>query len=316
MTNAIAVDIGGTKVACGIVVLDEGERPQVISVEKVPTEAARGGEHVLSVVMGAVSRALDRAVDPVCGIGVSSAGVIDPVSGDVTFANDLMPGWGGTHLGSELEHVFGLPCRVMGDVHAHALGEARHGSGRGLPSCLVVAVGTGIGGAFVERGTIMLGAHDVAGHVGHVSCLEAAGVPCSCGAVGHLEPVAAGPGIAAAYARLGGEASVTDGAEIDRRAAAGEKAACEAEALAGHALGGVLGSLCNVLDPACVILSGSVAQCGPAWSDAMREGFSAQAMAPVRQTPVIEGSLGGDAPLIGAAENLVRPAYAETAEND
>ena len=69
--------------------------------------------------------------------------------------------------------------------------------------------------------------------------------------------------------------------------------------------------MCNMLDPSCVILSGSVAQCGPAWSDAVRESFLGQAMPPVQATPVVDGELGGDAPLIGAAENLLRPGYAE-----
>ena len=101
------------------------------------------------------------------------------------------------------------------------------------------------------------------------------------------------------------------GAEIDRRAAAGDPAAIAAEARAGRALGEVMGSMCNMLDPSCVILSGSVAQCGPAWSDAMRAGFAEQAMPPVAKTPIIGGDLGGDAPLIGAAENFVRSAYVE-----
>ena len=309
------MDIGGTKIAAGVVTLG-GEAPVVEAVEKVPTAAMEGGRAVLARVLEAIRGALARAEGEVAGVGISSAGVIDPRTGDVTFANDLMPGWGGTALGAAVTKEFGLPCRVLNDVHAHALGEARWGGGRDAQSCLVVAVGTGIGGAFVERGQIMLGAHDEAGHIGHICCPAAAGVPCSCGATGHLEPVAAGPGIIDEYVRLGGDATQADGtpmdgAEIDRRAAAGDEAAKAAEARAGHALGEVLGSMCNMLDPTCVILSGSVAQCGPNWSGAMRESFLGQAMPPVQKTPVVDGELGGNAPLIGAAENLVKPGYAE-----
>ena len=313
--RVVAVDIGGTKIAAGVVTLG-GEAPVVEAVEKVPTAAMEGGRAVLARVLEAIRGALARAEGEVAGVGISSAGVIDPRTGDVTFANDLMPGWGGTALGAAVTKEFGLPCRVLNDVHAHALGEARWGGGRDAQSCLVVAVGTGIGGAFVERGQIMLGAHDEAGHIGHVCCPAAAGVLCSCGATGHLEPVAAGPGIIDEYVRLGGDATQADGtpmdgAEIDRRAAAGDEAAKAAEARAGHALGEVLGSMCNMLDPTCVILSGSVAQCGPNWSGAMRESFLGQAMPPVQKTPVVDGELGGNAPLIGAAENLVKPGYAE-----
>ena len=209
-----------------------------------------------------------------------------------------------------------LPCRVLNDVHAHALGEARWGGGRGLASVLVVAVGTGIGGAYVEDGAIMLGSHNEAGHIGHVACIAAAGVPCSCGATGHLEPVAAGPGIIAEYVRLGGDATLPDGtpmhgAEIDRRAAAGDVAAQGAERRAGLALGEVLGSMCNMFDPAAIILSGSVVKCGPHWSEALGQGFLGQAMPPVQDTPLVDGTLGDDAPLIGAVENLLFSAYRE-----
>lgn len=311
----VSVDIGGTKIACGIVTLGDGA-PRVTSVAKVPTDAARGGEHVLATVIEQVKAAVERCGAEPSGVGVSSAGVVDPRTGDITFANELMPGWGGTALGSEIARATGLPCRVLNDVHAHALGEARHGGGRDASSCLVVAVGTGIGGAFVEHGRIMLGAHDEAGHIGHVCCPAAAGVDCPCGGTAHLEPIAAGPGIIREYIRLGGDEACADGtpmhgAEIDRRAAAGDEAARGAERRAGLALGEVLGSMCNMLDPACVILSGSVAQCGPDWSGAMAEGFKSQAMPPVAATPIIDGELGGDAPLIGAAEHFVQSGYAE-----
>lgn len=316
MASYIGVDIGGTKIACGIVELREGAAPMVSAVAKVPTEAKRGGAQVLARVIQQVRDAIARADEAPLGVGISSAGVVDPKTGDISFANELMPGWGGTRLAREVTAATGLDCRVLNDVHAHALGEARWGSGRGLASVLVVAVGTGIGGAFVDDGSIMLGSHNEAGHIGHVACIAAQGVPCSCGATGHLEPVAAGPGIIDEYVRLGGDATLPDGspmhgAEIDRRAAAGDEAAKAAERRAGLALGEVLGSLCNMLDPAAIILSGSVVKCGPDWSEALGQGFLSQAMPPVQETPLVEGTLGDDAPLIGAVENYVLSAYRE-----
>lgn len=312
--RVVAIDIGGTKIASALVTLRSGESPEVEYFAKVPTLAAEGGEVVLANAIASARRVLEACGGDVCGIGVSSAGVIDPATGDVTYANEIMPGWGGTHLGAELASACGLPVRVLNDVHAHALGEVRWGAGRGKESCLVVAVGTGVGGAFAQNGRIMLGAHGEAGHVGHMSCSDAAGLPCSCGASGHMETVAAGPGIIARYLELGGEAldeggRPVDGAVIDRRAAAGEKAAVEAEARSGHSIGEVLGSLCNMLDPDCVILSGSVAQCGDAWHRAMDAGWAESAMPPVASTPIVSGDLGGNAPLIGAAEHLLDPAY-------
>lgn len=314
--KVVAVDIGGTKIASALVTLTPGEKPRVEHYAKIPTEAKKGGQTVLANAIKQARRVIDLAGGDVCGIGVSSGGVIDPRTGDVTYANDMMPGWGGTHLGAELAAATGLPARVLNDVHAHALGEARWGAGRDAASCLVVAVGTGIGGAFVERGHIMLGAHNEAGHIGHVSCSDAAGVPCQCGATGHMETIACGPAIIERYLELGGapkddEGNDVDGAVIDKRAAAGDEAAIAAEARSGHAIGEVLGSLVNMFDPTCIILSGSVAQCGPAWHDAMGAGWAEAVMPPCAHTPIVSGDLGDDAPLIGAAENIVKSAYAE-----
>ncbi len=314
--KVVAVDIGGTKIASALVTLAPGEKPRVEHYAKIPTEAKKGGRTVLVNAIKQARRVIDLAGGDVCGIGVSSGGVIDPRTGDVTYANDMMPGWGGTHLGAELTAATGLPARVLNDVHAHALGEARWGAGRDAASCLVVAVGTGIGGAFVERGHIMLGAHNEAGHIGHVSCSDAAGVPCQCGATGHMETIACGPAIIERYLELGGapkddEGNDVDGAVIDKRAAAGDEAAIAAEARSGHAIGEVLGSLVNMFDPTCIILSGSVAQCGPAWHDAMDAGWAEAVMPPCAHTPIVSGDLGDDAPLIGAAENIVKSAYAE-----
>ncbi|WP_077597660.1 ROK family protein [Olsenella urininfantis] len=319
--RVVALDIGGTKIASALVTIHEDGEPTIEHFAKVPTEAKAGGAQVLANAIASARRVIEAAGDVrIEGIGVSSAGVIDPATGDVTYANEIMPGWGGTHLGQELQTACGLPARVLNDVHAHALGEARWGGGRGGSSCLVVAVGTGIGGAFVLDGHILLGAHNEAGHIGHVSCSDARGVPCSCGATGHLEPIAAGPGIIEHFIELGGDASCADGtpadgAVIDQLAAQGDERAIAAEARSGHAIGEVLGSMCNMLDPDRIILSGSVSQCGSAWKDAMRRGWNESVMPPVSSTPVVSGDLGGNAPLVGAAENVIRSGYAELANN-
>lgn len=310
----VVLDIGGTKIASALVVLSDTTLPCIKAYGKIPTEATRGGEFVLSRAIDSVQRVFNECEGCIDGIGVSSAGVIDPFTGDVTYANDLMPGWGGTHLGSALEEEFGVRVSVLNDVHAHALGEARWGAGRGKDSCLVVAIGTGIGGAFVDNGRILLGEHHEAGHVGHLACYHAHGIPCSCGASSHLEPIAAGPGIIEGYLEHGGsksthDGSILDGAYIDKLARQGDPAAIFAEERSGSAIGEVLASVANMLDPTCIILSGSVAQCGPAWHKAMDIGWNETVMPPVAQTPRILGELADDAPLIGAAEHVIRSAY-------
>lgn len=348
-----ALDIGGTKIASALVhLLDvpEADAAQTSSSSYVPTLTHRhtqptcaqeGGAAVCARAVAAVQTLIADAKEAgvqLVGVGISSAGVVDPKTGDITYANELMPGWGGTHLASEITRASSLRCSVLNDVHAHALGEARRGAGSAYSSALVVAVGTGIGGAFVNHGAILLGAHNEAGHIGHVACPAASGVSCSCGASAHLEPVGSGPGIIAEYLRLGGKAHTfeknlndtsdksdisaandisdggvlaLDGKIINERALAGDIFAQQAQQRAGHALGEVLGSMCNMLDPACVILSGSVVLSGKYYHEALAESFKAQVMPPLQNLPIIGGSLGGDAPLIGAAENCLFSGYAE-----
>ncbi|MEY8677792.1 ROK family protein [Granulimonas faecalis] len=315
-TTVVAVDIGGTKIACGLVTFTGEGVPVVESVERVPTNPLRGGKAVLADVIAAVKAACARSPRPVAGVGISTGGVVDPRTGDITYANEMMPGWSGTPLGTAVEEACGLPCRVLNDVHAHALGEARWGGGRGYGSVLVVAVGTGISGAIVDGGVLFLGAHDMAGNVGHMACEEAAGIECTCGAVGHLESVAAGPAIVGEYVRLSGtdadpEGNPVGGAYISRAAEEGDEAAVAAETRSGRALGGVLASSANLIDPEAIILSGSVVQCGPVWHDALASGYADRAMAPVRDLPVERGLLGDDAPLIGAAEHFVKDGYGD-----
>ncbi len=315
-TTVVAIDIGGTKIASALVTFAGDAEPVVEPVDRIPTLPLRGGKVVLQDVIAAAKAAIERSERPVAGVGISTGGVVDPRTGDITYANEMMPGWSGTPLGSAVEEACGLSCRVLNDVHAHALGEARWGGGRDYGSVLVVAVGTGISGAIVKGGVLALGSHDMAGNVGHMACEEAAGIECTCGAVGHLESVAAGPAIVEEYVRLSGNdtddcGNPVGGAFISRAAEAGDEAAVAAEVRSGRALGGVLASSANLIDPDAVILPGSVVQCGPVWHKALAEGYAARAMAPVRNLPIEQGRLGDNAPLIGAAEHFVNNGYGD-----
>ncbi|HHW84082.1 MAG TPA: ROK family protein [Actinomycetales bacterium] len=165
---------------------------------------------------------------------------------------------------------------------------------------LVVAVGTGIGGAYVLDGRVVTGEHDVAGHLGHILHPAAGDLTCSCRRRGHIEPLASGPGISAAYGRAGGDPTF-GGREVDDAAEAGEPAAVNVVSTAGRALGEVLGSLANAFDPGMIVVSGSVARSGETWWNALREGYRGQAMDPLLEVPLVTGSLGDDAPLVGAA---------------
>lgn len=285
--SILSVDIGGTKIRVGLV---EGDR--VLETTSAPTPAAEGGVRLLEVVCE-----LAQQFSGYRGVAVAAAGVID--EGCVVSATDLIRGWAGTNIAQTLGEALGVPVTVLGDVHAHGMGESSLGAGRGYTSCLTVAVGTGIGGAFVEDGRLQRGAHALGGHIGHMDAQEAAGLACSCGRDGHIEPLASGSGVAACYEALTGEAA--SGKEIDQRARDGEGAAQTVLYGSARALGRLLGSVANLIDPGVIVLSGSMTRSGDAWWQALAQGYASSAMNRALDTPVVLGTLGDDAPLIGAA---------------
>ncbi len=310
MPRALAVDVGGTKLAAAVVELPgrPGAGPLLTHRRAAPTPAPEGGPAVLSAVTALARQVLaDAADDPPVVLGVASAGTVHPVEGRITHATGTMPGWAGTPLREHLERELGLPTTVLNDVHAHGVGEALHGAGRGHRAVLVVAVGTGVGGALVLDGEPQVGAHGVAGHVGHLPVPEATGMPCTCGREGHLEGLASGHGLRAAFrARTGQDLPAREVASL---AAAGDGTALDLLADAGRATGRTVGALLNVLDPDVVVVGGGLVAAPEPWPAALAEGVALEAMDPVAATPVVLSGAGADAALLGAGRVALARAH-------
>lgn len=299
-----ALDVGGTKMAGALARYPAaGAAPEVVALRSVPTEAGRGGDAVLDTLTALVGDMAADADGAIAGIGVGTAGCVDVRTGGIAFANELMPGWTGQPVAAHLGATFGLPVAVLNDVKAHALGEARWGAARGAQTCLVIAAGTGLGGAVVAEGRVLLGAHGFAGELGRTPCPDALGTPRMCGTASELESIAAGSGIEARYVAAGGERVA--GGEIARRAADGEELAGRVIREAGAVLGEAIAMWADLLDPEFVVLSGSVCNAGPLWRAALHEGFERQAPPIMHGLPIVDAALGGRAPLVGAAEYLL-----------
>lgn len=296
-TQAVAaIDIGGTKTAVGLVT----QAGVVTSELCVETPARSGPDAVLDTAAAAVTQLLADGGPDVLAVGVGSAGVVDHRTGIVRSATNAITGWAGTDLRAGLAERLGLPVAVDNDVRAHAIGECWLGAGAGLSSVLVVAVGTGIGGALILDGRPVRGASQAAGHVGHIVHPLATGIPCCCGGSGHLEAVASGPGIAAMYRQRSGTA-VADPREVQRRRATGDPAAAAVITAAAAATGEVIGGLVNVLDPEVVLLAGGLLNLGDQWWTPMAEAV-AQATLPATEGVLVRrASLGDAAALVGAA---------------
>lgn len=248
MTTLLALDIGGTKVGWGIAWA--GDSYEVTERGSIPTDAMRGGADVAARICD-LAASLVASHPQVSGVAVASAGVVDPSTGDIVSATGTMPGWGGTHLGAQLQAATGLPVRVLNDVHAHGLGEAMLGAGRPYRAVLSIAVGTGIGGALVEDGRVAFGSRGIAGHVGHIHHHFAPDLTCSCGRKGHIESFCSGSGITAWYDSLRGESDpeVDGGRALQELAESGNALAAACFSRSAFALGEATASLVNCVDP-------------------------------------------------------------------
>ena len=315
MMHVIAVDLGGTKTAAGVV----GADGEVLFSEQIPTLNRDGGDAILRATAALVGRLMRRAAGEgidVGRVGVGSAGVIDAVNGEVVSATDAILGWAGTRLTAGLAQLLDLPrgsVSAVNDVHAHALGEAWRGAAAGSSSSLMVAFGTGVGGSFVLDGSPVLGHHYVGGHVGHFASPyayhEGTALPCVCGGSGHVEAIASGPAIHESFIRFGGSPEVPDTRAVfalahdgDGAASADSAAAIKAIGAGTGAAGQAIGGLVNILDPETVVVSGGLADAGDFWWKPMERALRKELMAPLADIPVLRAALGNTAAIVGAAK--------------
>jgi glucokinase len=300
----VGLDIGGSKVRAGLI---SGAGGVTASAEV--RQPATGPEGVLDAAMVLTDRLIAEAADlpggspPVVGLGVAAEGVVDPATGGILSAVETIPRWAGTEVGRILQDHTGLPTVVENDVNAVAIAESCVGAASGAASALVVAVGTGIGGALVLAGRLHRGATSSAGELGHfpVDVLgdEGSGGRCTCGRNGHLESVAAGPALAARYARRTGrpQASLE---EVAAAMAGGDADAELTVAEGAVALGRVLGGFVNTFDPEVVVLYGGVLALGDAYLERVEAALRAEALPGPSTVRLATAASGKDAGIIGA----------------
>lgn len=291
----VAVDVGGTKIAAAIVDPTGTCGPVLVR----PTPAADGPGAVMAAIADLVREAAGDL--PVAAVAVATAGVVDPDAGTVLSASDSITGWAGTRLAERLSDLIDVPVLVDNDARAHAAGEVWLGAGRGAASVLMLAIGTGVGGAVVLDGVPLHGAHLVAGEVGHLPARGAEHLRCPCGRLGHLEAMSSGHGVRRHYRSLGGEKTVTDTRQILNLAKAGDGLALRAVRESAAVLGTTLAGLVMLVDPAVVVLGGGLVQAGPTWWEPMEAALRDELIDVVADVVVRPAELGARAPLIGVA---------------
>lgn len=290
----LAVDIGGTKFAAAAVEADG----TMAARAEVPLDGGRSAEAVLTEVVDRVIRRVPR--DRLGGIGVGSAGPLDPDKGTVSPVN--IPSWRNFPLVDELGRMLpGRPVRLAGDAQCMALGEWWRGrpEGGGARAMLGVVVSTGVGGGFVFDGVPYLGPTGNAGHIGHIVA-DPGGEPCPCGASGCVETLASGPSMVRWARSLGWNGA--DARELAVAAAAGEEVARRAFQRAADALATAFLTAAALFDLDHVVVGGGVAAAGAMLFDPLRQAVARNAglgfLGRLRVDPT---SLGRDAGLLGAA---------------
>lgn len=292
-SRVVGVDIGGTKIAAGLVDRDG----DVHSGARVPTPDG-GADAVLDTVAELVAEVSSGL--SVAAIGVAAPGIIEPDTGVVASATAIVPGWVGARVRPGLTERTGAEVAVDNDVRVMALGESAVGNAPGARDVLHVSVGTGIGGAFLRDGRLVRGARGTAGEIAHLQAPSAGRIPCGCGHYDHVEAIAAGPAIAAEYAARRSDVSVPELPEVVRRMRAGDAEAATVIREAATALGRCLSGVVTACDVDAIVLGGGVAQIGDDFVGPLETAVRADTRPPGREVPVYPAVLGTDAPVIGA----------------
>ena len=292
---AIGIDVGGTKIAAGL--LDPGTG-EAVGRRVIPTAPERGGAAILDTVEALARELVDE--ERASGRGVVALGVGVPEivapNGRITSAHAF--DWRTLPVTERLASI--ATTTIEADVRAAALAEARFGAGNPFASFAYVSVGTGISSTLVVDGRPWPGARGAA----LVLSSGPLSVPCPrCGAVEPfvLEAFASGPALARRLGERSGRA-VSGAEEAIRLAAAGDPAATEVVAIATTALGSAIGFFVNVADPAAVVVGGGLGSApGPFWDGLVAATRDHVWLPEARLLPIVQARLGPEAGWIGAA---------------
>ena len=317
---ALAADIGGTAMRAALV----DRSGALVARTSCPTEPERGLDDAaarLASMLTAVRE--DAGGREVVGAGVSTAGPVDPTSGEYRDPPNL-PGWNRLSMQPALESALGLTVAVGHDATLTAMAEVEFGVGAGLRHLLYLTISTGIGAGIIANGQAVTGAGGGAGEAGHL-IVEPGGPVCGAGCAGCLEAMASGTAIAAEARRrveAGAQSIVLDEAggldaitarHVFQAAARGDAVSREVIDGAIGYLGIGLAGLLAVLDPELIVLGGGVVEgLRPYWEDLLRAVQTHALPRYAERVPLVVTPLGDSGSLLGAALLAFRRAEASS----
>jgi glucokinase len=291
----LGLDIGGTKIAAGVVDAGGGVHGFVVA----PSQPERGPEDGLSRLFELGRRAMVESGRDVSAVGIGCGGPLDSERG-VLVAPLHLPGWEDVPIVELASAAFGLPAVVDNDATAAAAGEHAYGAGRGTRNMVYLTVSTGVGGGVVIDGHLYRGATGNGGELGHVT-VDWHGRECrGCGRRGCLEAYASGTSIAE-RAQEAGMAGAT-AADVAEAARAGDPVAVRVWDETCEALACGITSLANLFEPELVVVGGGVSRVGEQLLGPVRALAAAQVIVPPgRKVGVVQAALGDSVGVVGAA---------------
>jgi len=295
-----ALDIGGTKIAVGVV----DAKGRVLAKEECPTDAPLGYDHAMQRVSELLARCRDQAGVRLQGIGIGCTGPVDPLTG---MLGDIptLPGWQGGNPVRKLSAEFRLPVAMENDADAAALGEVAWGSGKGKARMICVTIGTGIGAGVVLDGKVYRGAAESHPELGH-QVIETSGPLCTCGARGCWEALACGPSMVEWIKTIvPADYPIQDltAREICTRAQGGDEWARRTVEREAYYLGVGLANIVTMFVPEAIVLGGSVMKSASLFLDRIHQVIRQNCfLVPSEKVEISLASLGPDVGLIGAAQ--------------
>ncbi len=309
MGLTVGIDIGGTKIAAGVV----DEQGSILARKRVATPG-RDAETVETTVSDLIAQLQGQY--PIEAVGIGAAGFVDEKRSRVNFAPNL--GWRDEPLRKAVESEVGLPVVVENDANAAAWGEYRFGAGRGGDYLVTITVGTGIGAGIIIDGSLYRGRWGAAAEFGHL-CVEPGGRPCGCGNRGCWEQYASGNALVREARYLASERRAdaetlldlgdgtpegVQGVHITNAAREGDPVALAAFDFVSRWLGQGMADIAAVLDPECFVIGGGVSEAGDILLGSTVRAFTESVSGKEHRTlpRVVVAELGNAAGLVGAAD--------------
>ena len=304
----VGVDVGGTKVAAGVV----DAKGRILSQVRVPMIARGTADEGLNAVLGAIEQVI-AGISGVAGIGICSPGPLDPATGVILNPPNL-PCWRNFPLAESVQTVYPVRVKVDNDANAAALAETRWGAAIGYKNVFYATIGTGIGTGIVVDGEMFHGRTGSAGEGGHTS-IDYRGPICGCGKPGCIEVLASGNAIARrARERIsagasssmvsiaGGNVDAIRGETVGKAFLAGDPLAKELLKESVEMLAVWLANMIDLLDPDVIVIGGGAASLYQPFFDQLHERIVHLTVNPKSdEVPVLAAHYGADSGIAGGA---------------